>query len=152
MVEAHLHVAPALAEALVDRGVVERPPGAALVFQTAHHDDWDNAQEELITLFRLSKAAATEERSVVYVIELDALLGRLGGIPAMTANGVVSAARTLSLELKKSGARANTIVTTDQVSAGTLGDWVLSLLGDERDGPSGEVIHLGGTQVGKALS
>jgi hypothetical protein len=152
MVEAHLHVAPSLTGALIDRGVEDTPPGAALVFQTERHDDWEAAHQELEELFRLSKAAATEECSVVYVIELDALLGRLGAVAAMNANGAISAARTLALELKRSKARANTIVMTSEVSTSTLVDWILLLLTDQPDGPSGEVIHLGSTQIGKALS
>ena len=152
MVEAHLHVAPALTEALLARGIDEKPPGAALVYQAAGHAGWDEAQQELLTLFRLSKAAATEENPAVYIIDLDALLGRLGAAAAMNANGVVSAARTMALELRRSGARVNTLVTTEQASIDTLAEWVLLLLTDQPDGPSGEVIHLTGTQIGKALS
>lgn len=103
-------------------------------------------------MFRLSKAAAVENQSVVYIVGLDALLGRTGAAPAMAAAGLVSASRTLALELRKAGSRANTVVTTTESSTATVARWVVRLLESDPDGPSGEVIHLGGAQIGKALS
>lgn len=122
------------------------------MFRAANRDRWPEVRSELTEAYRLSKAAAEQVSPVVYVIDLDALLGRLGPGPAMIASGLTSAAKTLALELKKKGAAVNTLVVGADTGSDTVAEWTLSLLGGGPQGPTGEVITLGGDQIGKALS
>jgi NAD(P)-dependent dehydrogenase (short-subunit alcohol dehydrogenase family) len=114
--------------------------------------NWPEARIELTEAFRQSKGAAVEGRPVVYIVGIDDLLGRSGPVPAMVAAGLASAARTLALELKKPGVPVNTIIVGPDSDPGTVAAWSLMLLQAGPSGPTGELIHLGGTQIGKALS
>jgi hypothetical protein len=68
----------------------------------------------------------------------------------MVATALLSGARTLALELAKAGVPVNVIGTSIETEVGELGHWVRQLLRGPR-GPTGELIQLGGTQIGKAL-
>ena len=61
-------------------------------------DDWDDVAAEMERVFRFAREAATKERSVVFVVNADDLLGRRGAGSAMLATGILSATRTLALE------------------------------------------------------
>jgi hypothetical protein len=151
-VNARLHVDDDLRAALEVIGVQPADDGDAVVFRPADVDTWTGARRQLAEAFHLSKDAAARELPVVYVVEIDALLGRSGPTPAMVATGLVSAARTLAVELKKAGAPVNTIAVEGDSDAATVAAWVRILLEGEAGAPTGEVIHLGGAQIGKALS
>ncbi len=138
--------------ALVAAGVEPSDDGGALVFQPVNVTNWPEARIELTEAFRQSKGAAVEGRPVVYIVGIDDLLGRSGPVPAMVAAGLASAARTLALELEKQGVPVNTIVVGRDSDPVTVAAWSLMLLQAGPSGPTGELIHLGGAQIGKALS
>lgn len=150
---AHLDVPPELHTALVAAGIEPSDPGAPTVIAAPRATDaWDETLDGLTRLFRVSKAAAEQGASVVFVVAVEALLGRTGALDAMAATGVVSAARTLALELKKQGAVVNCVATTDTTPPDEAARWVVRLLEASPEGPTGELIQLGGAQIGKALS
>lgn len=150
---AHLDVPSALRDALVATGIEPWDPGAPSVIAVPRGTaSWAETVDGLIGVFRLAKAAAEHGASVVFVTSVDALLGRTGPLDAMAAMGVVSAARTLALESKKHGAVVNCVATTDHTPPDEAARWIVQLLQASTEGPSGELIQLGGEQVGKALS
>lgn len=150
---AHLDVPPALYGALVAAGIEPSGPGAPTVIAAPlATSDWAETLDGLTHLFRRAKAAAEQGASVVFVVSVDALLGRTGALDAMAASGVVSAARTLALESKKQGAVVNCVATTESTPPDEAARWIVALLGASPEGPTGELIQLGGGQIGKALS
>ena len=114
-----------------------------VVFQATEVDDeWAHVAAELRSAFDATKPAAIDGQPVVYVVSSDALLGRTGAGNAMVATGLLSAARTLAAELRRDGVPVNT-------PADVIVTWIGYLL--ERGGPTGELVQLGGSQIGKAL-
>ena len=67
----------------------------------------------------------------------------------MVATGLLSAARTLAAELKRDGVPVNVLGITPETPVEAISTWVGRLL--EPGGPTGELVQLGGTQIGKAL-
>lgn len=150
---AHLDVGEELHAAFVAAGVDPGPPGApTVVAAPIGHGSWRSLAEALTSVYRTARAAAGDGSSVVFLVSADALLGRTGALDAMASMGVVSAARTLALELRKQGAVANCLATTPDTPAAEVVRWSLRLLETGPDGPSGELLQLGGIQIGKALS
>lgn len=149
---AFLRVDDALRASLEAAGIEPVEAGDALVFRPGDVGTWLEARRELTESFHLSKDAATRGCPVVYVVDIDALLGRSGPAPAMVAAGLVSAARTLALELKKSAVPVNAVAVERESDAASIARWVVTLLEGGARGPTGELIHLGGGQIGKALS
>lgn len=122
------------------------------VFETRPvSDDWDEVREELFQLFELSRAAASEGVAIVYVVSSDALLGRTGPGNAMVATGALSAARTLAAEMKKAAIPVNVVGVRDDTPIEVLAFWIATLATAGAGGPTGELVQLGGTQIGKAL-
>lgn len=120
-----------------------------LVLQpTVDSDDWTDTLASLQAVFRLSQAAAREERPVVYIVDNDDLLGRNGPGRAMVATGVLSAARTLAVEMAKMGVPVNVIGLDPETDPATAARWILAALDG---GPTGEFIRMGPGHVGKAL-
>jgi NAD(P)-dependent dehydrogenase (short-subunit alcohol dehydrogenase family) len=149
----HLRVTPDLADAFAAAGVTSAAPGSPTVISTpSGFDDWPSTLAALEELFEAAKAAATEGSSVVFMVSSDALLGRTGALDAMAAVGVVSASRTMALEVRKQGATVNCVATNQQTPDAEATRWALHLLESGPDGPSGELVQLGGVQIGKALS
>lgn len=137
---------PAFEQAGREPGVVEE----GLVFAARHvGDGWPEVLAELTEAFELSRQAASAGAPVVYVVHNDDLLGRRGPGRAMVATGLVSGARTLAFEGRKAGTPANVLVVEDGSPPEQIARWAVRLL--ERDGPSGELVHLGSMHVGKAL-
>ncbi len=125
--------------------------GDCLVFEAADvSDEWDDVRGELEEAFTASAQAAIDEIPVVYLVSSDALLGRTGTGNAMVATALLSGARTLAVELKKAGVPVNVIGTPPDADIAEVANWVRQLL-RESGGPTGELIQLGGTQIGKAL-
>ena len=150
---AHLDVTPGLAAALVAAGVEPADPGAPTILSAPSGcADWQDTLEGLTGIFGRAQSAARKGASVVFVVSVDALLGRTGALDAMTATGVVSAARTLALELEKQGAVANCLGVASNTPDDVAAAWILRLLETGPDGPTGELVQLGGGQIGKALS
>jgi hypothetical protein len=121
-----------------------------VVFQaTEVDDDWDHVAGELRAAFEATKPAAIDGRPVVYIVPSDALLGRTGTGNAMVATGLLSAARTLAAEMRRDGVPVNVLGIAPDTPAGVIVTWVGHLF--EPGGPTGELVQLGGTQIGKAL-
>lgn len=112
-------------------------------------EDWSQCLDELTLAYQLSKAAAETDQPVVYVVHNDDLLGRRGAIGAMIATGLLSAMRTLALETAKKGVPANMLAVDDNTTPEHTALWVKRLL--EREGPTGELVHIGPAHIGKAL-
>lgn len=130
---------PALAR--LDQGLVFVPSPVG--------DDWDAILAELTEAFHLTQQAFTDGVSVVYAVQHADLLGQRGPGPAMVATGLLSAARTTAFEGRKPGIRANVLALEDDTPAEVTATWAEMLLSGE--GPTGELIRLGGSHLGKAL-
>jgi hypothetical protein len=112
-------------------------------------DDWDEILSELTRAFEMSREAAIEGQSFVYVVRNDDLLGRRGPGPAMVAAGLLSAARTSALEGSRKGWTCNVIAYDDEADPAVVrrhAEWAL-----RADGIAGELIHVGPGHLGKAL-
>lgn len=112
-------------------------------------DDWSEVRTELERAFELSRAAAQAERSFVYVVHHDDLLGRRGPGNAMVATALLSAARTAAAEGAGKGWTANVIARGDDADPAAVERWAARML-DSR-GVTGELVRLGPDHIGKAL-
>jgi hypothetical protein len=112
-------------------------------------EDWSEIRAELDRAFRMSRAAAVDEESFVYVVHHDDLLGRRGAGNAMVASGLLSAARTAALEGVKKGWTTNVIAYDDDADPKDIEKWAQRML--ESRGVTGELIRIGSTHIGKAL-
>lgn len=113
-------------------------------------DDWETVAQEMARAFRFAKEAATEERSFVFVVHADDLLGRRGPGRAMLATGLLSAARTAALEGWTKGWTANVVAWDGETgSREDVDELATSLI--ERGTVTGEVIRFGAGHIGKAL-
>jgi len=112
-------------------------------------EDWTEIKAELDRAFRMSRAAAMEEESFVYVVHHDDLLGRRGVGNAMVASGLLSAARTAALEGVRKGWTTNVIAYDDDADPKDVEKWAERML--ESRGVTGELIRIGSTHMGKAL-
>lgn len=121
-----------------------------VVFQQADVGaEWGDVADELHAAFDVSQPAAISGHPVVYIVSSDALLGRTGTGNAMVAAGLLSGARTLAAELRRDGVPVNVLGIGDDTPSETIATWVSLLL--EQAGPTGELVQLGGGQIGKAL-
>ena len=151
--QAHLDVPSHLQEGFTAAGVIAAEPGAATVVSVpVGLIDWPAVLDALTALYRNAKAAAAEGSPIVFIVSADALLGRTGPLDAMAATGVVSAARTLAAELRKQGVPVNCLATADDTPPDEVVTWAMRLLEVGPSGPTGELLQLGGVQIGKALS
>ena len=112
-------------------------------------DDWGEIRAELDRAFQMSRAAARDEESFVYVVHHDDLLGRRGAGDAMVASGLLSAARTAALEGVRKGWTANVIARDENADPKEVELWAERML--ESHGVTGELIRVGSTHIGKAL-
>lgn len=150
---AHLVIPGNLHAAFLAAGVEEGEPGDPTVIACPRgHHDWPSMLDGLTVVFEQSQAAAVAGSSVLYLVSSDALLGRTGPLDAMAANGMVSAARTLAAELRKTGVPVNCLGVSDDTPPAAVVEWAVRLLDAGPDGPTGELVQLGGAQIGKALS
>lgn len=125
----------------------------AVVFAArAVDDDWASVRSELSDAYELSRGAAMDERPVVYIVSSDALLGRRGAGNAMVATGLLSAARTLAAEMARHGVPVNVVGVLDETPDTDVAAWVTRLATGGGGGPTGELVQLGGSQIGKALA
>jgi len=150
---AHLDVPSHLRDGFTAAGVSPAEPGAATVASAPLGlADWQTTLDALTALYRTAKAAASQGSPIVFVVSADALLGQTGPLDAMAATGVVSAARTLAAELRKQGVPVNCLASADDTPTDEVVTWALRLLEAGPSGPTGELLQLGGAQIGKALS
>jgi hypothetical protein len=112
-------------------------------------DDWEEILAELTRAFRNSRQAAQEEKSFVFVVRQDDLLGRRGSGNAMVATGLLSAARTAALEGSRKGWTANVVAYDADVERKTVERWAEHLLSE--GSVNGELIRVGSGHIGKAL-
>ena len=113
-------------------------------------DNWVEVRDELERAFEISRKAAQDEQSFVYVVHHDDLLGRRGPGQAMVATGLLSAARTAAIEGSRKGWTANVIAYEDGVDRELVERWAERLAGDS-EGVTGELIRIGSSHLGKAL-
>jgi len=138
----HLRVPSELEDHLsVDTGSV--------FFANQESDDWNEIIAELTEAFEMTRDAMQHERGIVYIVHHADLLGQRGAGPAMVATGLLSGARTAAFEGRKAGIPVNVLAIDGDEPAQTLATWCRNLL--ERGGPTGELVRLGGSHLGKAL-
>lgn len=113
-------------------------------------DDWDEVRAELERAFQMSREAAQDEESFVYVVHHDDLLGRRGAGNAMVATGLLSAARTAAIEGSRKGWAANVVAYEDDSDPELIDLWAQRLATDS-EGVTGELIRIGSGHLGKAL-
>lgn len=121
----------------------------AVFYATDVVQDWEAARSRLLEAFTVSQAAAREERPIVYVVHGDDLLGRRGAPSAMAATGLLSAARTAAVELTRSRVPVNVVAVGDDTDPAVVERWVEHL--SDPDGPTGEIVRLDPSHIGKAL-
>lgn len=112
-------------------------------------DDWPEVRAELERAFEMSREAAQNGDSFVYVVRNDDLLGRRGPGKAMVATGLLSAARTAAIEGSRKGWTANVVAHDADVERDTIETWVRRML--DSDGVTGELIRIGPGHIGKTL-
>jgi hypothetical protein len=112
-------------------------------------NDWAEILAELTRVFEVSREAAVEERSLVYVVRQDDLLGRRGAGNAIVATGLLSAARTAALEGARKGWTANVVAFDVDADPAMVDAWAQRLLED--GGVTGEIVRVGTGHIGKAL-
>ena len=112
-------------------------------------EDWGEVRAELTRAFESTRAAAQAERSFVYVVRHDDLLGRRGTGNAMVAAGLLSAARTAALEGSRKGWTANVVAFDVPSDRAAVEAWAQRLL--EGGDVTGELVRVGPGHIGKAL-
>jgi hypothetical protein len=113
-------------------------------------DDWHEVRAELDRAFQMSRAAARNEESIVYVVHHDDLLGRRGPGNAMVATGLLSAARTAAIEGSRRGWTANVVAYDNSADPEQVEEWA-ERLATSSSGVTGELIRIGPSHLGKAL-
>lgn len=113
-------------------------------------DDWSAVLAELTRAFQLSRRAAQDEESMVYVVRQDDLLGRRGSGNAIIACGLLSAARTAALEGGRKGWTANVVAYDTESDPSAVEEWARRLL--ESGDVNGELIRVGPGHIGKTLA
>lgn len=127
----------------------ELPADAVVVDASSPVDDWAQARAVLMRAFEMSQQAARVEAPIVYVVHGDDLLGRRGAPSAMVATGLLSAARTAAIELSRKATPVNVVAVGDDTQSELTALWVSRMM--ETGGPTGELIRLDPSHLGKAL-
>jgi hypothetical protein len=149
---AHLHLPDeprGLDRALAEAGVAEGEPSDGLVFaqRSGGLDAFDEVEDEMVRSFRLTKAAVSAGAPIVYVVCFADLMGQRGALPAMLANGLLSATRSIGMEGQREGRAANAVAYDPGAQPAHVAFWVKSLL--ESHGVTGEVVSVGPGHLGK---
>lgn len=113
-------------------------------------DDWAEVRTELTRAFVMARSAAQAEKSFVFVVHHDDLLGRRGAGNAMVATGLLSAVRTAAIEGARKGWTANVLAFDDEADPELVDGWARKLAEDSL-GVTGELIRVGSSHLGKAL-
>lgn len=141
-----IEASPALTRQLEELSL---PKTGAVYEATDEIDGWPTARSALLRAFTLGQEAAQAESPIIYVVHGADLLGRRGAPSAMVATGLLSAARTAAIELSRKGATVNVVAVGDDTHAAVTARWVLNLT--DPGGPTGELVRLGPSHLGKAL-
>jgi NAD(P)-dependent dehydrogenase (short-subunit alcohol dehydrogenase family) len=150
---AHLHMPAELRRGFTTAGFLDTGPGSPTVIAVdGMPEDWPGTLDSLTGVFLAAKAAAAAGQPVVFIVSADALLGRRGATAAMAAAGIVSGARTMAAEMVRAGVPVNCLATAADTPPETVARWAKQLLSGGPTDPTGELIQLGGVQIGKALS
>lgn len=137
---------PSLAAALESADL----PAAGLIFEaTARPAGWEEGKATLMEAFAASRRAARDKAAIVFVVHHDDLLGRRGAPAAMVATALLSGARTAALEQAKAGAPVNVVAVEDTTAPDLAARWAARLT--EPGGPTGELVRLSPSHLGKAL-
>lgn len=123
-------------------------PGAVFAARDVG-DAWAEVASELDEAFLLARDAARDGTPMAYVVHHDDLLGRRGPGRAMVATGILSAARTAAVEQAKARIPVNVIAVDDGIEPATIARWARILA--EGPVPTGELVRLGASHLGKAL-
>ncbi len=137
---------PALTDHL---GRADLPPEGVVFEATERVTDWEGAREALLRAFTITQEAARAEAPVVYVVHSDDLLGRRGAPAAMVATGLLSGARTAAIELSRKGTVVNVVAVSEGTDPAVTARWVAHLT--DPTGPTGEIVRLDPSHLGKAL-
>jgi hypothetical protein len=129
--------------------VAELPEGCLVWMAAPTGEKWEDISRELMAVFPPVQEAARAGDPVVFVVATDDLLGRNGPAPAMVANGLLAGARTAALENMKAGVPVNVLAVEPGVVPESVAQWVELLC--RPGGPTGELIRLGASHLGKAL-
>lgn len=150
-VQARLRVPALTLSAFEQAGWSDGEPAAGLVFWTDPEvgEDWEAVEAELMEAFRLTQAAARASAPVVYVVRQADLLGQRGAGPAMAACGLLSAARTAAVEGLRGGMTVNVLAVEEETPPQLVAAWALRLC--QPEAPTGELVRLGSSHLGKAL-
>lgn len=125
------------------------PPSVWVCVPSVASDDWSEVSTELFGVYEFSQGAARAGKPLIYLVRTDDLLGRRGPGMAMVATGVLSAARTLALEMAKTGVPVNVLSVEEDTKSAAIDAWIRHL--SAPDGPTGEIVRLGSGHIGKAL-
>lgn len=112
-------------------------------------DDWGDVLAELTDAYEVSRRAVESGQALVFIVRTDDLLGRRGAGKAMVATGLLSAARSAALETAKAGIPINVLAVEEQTATDIIAAWISQLM--QTGGPTGEVVRLGPSHIGKAL-
>jgi hypothetical protein len=139
----------ALAEGLAPLGGADGDISNGLVFAPVAVSSWDEAENELMDVFALSKEAILAHAPVVYLVETAAVLGRASVLNSAVATGLVGAARIFAYE----GLRTNEYATVFSVgpdqSPATIVEAVQFAISTRA--ALGQVVSLGTEHVGAML-
>lgn len=154
MSRAHLHdpdAVPGLTEALAAAGVDAGDASEGLVFlqRTGGLSGFPDIRHEMLLSFRLSKQAASAGAPAVYVLWTPDLLGQRGPLPAMLANGLVSAARSMGMEGLREDRTSNALAFDTGTDPATMAFWISTLL--DGHGVTGELVGVGSGHLGKVV-
>lgn len=131
------------------RSFAPEETGLVFVADPANGDDWTDISAELADVFRFTKQSLAAGLPVVFLVHNDDLLGRNGPGRAMVATGLLSAARSAAVEHRKDRVPVNVIAYQEGTDHELIARWCGLLM--EKEGPTGDLIHLGSDHLGKAL-
>jgi hypothetical protein len=111
--------------------------------------DWDAAEDELAEAFRLSREATLADAPVVYLLDMDAVLGRADPLDSAVATGLVAGARSLAFEGKRYERYAAVVAADEDVTPEAIAEAVGYALSSRS--ALGQVLSLGSAHVGALM-
>ena len=139
----------AVERALARQGLTPAEPEAGLVLSWEPPQEWPAVEQALAETFRLTRRAAAAGAPVVYLVRQEDLRGWRGAPAAMLATGLVSGARALAMEGRRSGLTANVVAYGQDADPESVATWIVWLL--RGAGVSGQVVEVGGGHLGKVV-
>jgi hypothetical protein len=108
---------------------------------------WQAAEDRLANAFSLSRACASQNAPIVFLVRSADVRGSRGPLPAAVACALISAARSLAIEGLKTRHYVNVVATDDTTSAEDVAAVVSLVL--ERPVMTGELIDVGTQKLGR---